>query len=188
MPAHGFDQKANLKIAAEFCQITKEQGADIAFFPERYNVGYTFFNPENRAEYEAWLAQASGRDDEFVVNFRELARRLEMAIGITYLEKWQGAPRNSFSLIDRHDNIVMTYAKVYTCVFDVERFLTPGDDFYGCDLDTAPGRVKSGAMICYDREFPESARVLMLKKVFSYKSGVLIVGAGVTSLTASVHR
>ena len=29
------------------------------------------------------------------------------------------------------------------------------------DRDTACGEVKVGAMICYDREFPESARVLM---------------------------
>ncbi len=57
----------------------------------------------------------------------------------------------------------LVYAKVHTCDFDVERELTPGEDFYVCALDTACGEVKVGAMICYDREFPESARVLMLK-------------------------
>ena len=31
------------------------------------------------------------------------------------------------------------------------------------DLDTARGPVRVGAMICYDREFPESARLLMLR-------------------------
>ena len=31
------------------------------------------------------------------------------------------------------------------------------------DLDTENGVVKIGAMICYDREIPESARILMLK-------------------------
>ena len=36
-------------------------------------------------------------------------------------------------------------------------------DFYVTSLDTALGEVKIGAMICYDREFPESARILMLK-------------------------
>ena len=30
-------------------------------------------------------------------------------------------------------------------------------------LDTACGMVQVGAMICFDREFPESARILMLK-------------------------
>jgi len=32
-----------------------------------------------------------------------------------------------------------------------------------CDLETGAGTIKIGTMICYDREFPESARVLMLK-------------------------
>ena len=41
--------------------------------------------------------------------------------------------------------------------------MTPGEAFYVTDLDTAQGNVKVGAMICYDREFPESARLLMLQ-------------------------
>ena len=45
----------------------------------------------------------------------------------------------------------------------MERNLTPGEDFPVTTLDTAQGAVKVGAMICYDREFPESARILMLK-------------------------
>ncbi len=39
----------------------------------------------------------------------------------------------------------------------------PGEDFYVTELNTGSGQVKVGAMICYDREFPESARILMLK-------------------------
>ena len=52
---------------------------------------------------------------------------------------------------------------MHTCDFDAERSLTPGEDFYVAGLDTAWGVIKVGAMICYDREFPESARILMLK-------------------------
>lgn len=58
---------------------------------------------------------------------------------------------------------VVSGNKVHTCDFDVERNLTPGEDFYAADLDTGRGLVRIGAMICYDREFPESARILMLK-------------------------
>ena len=58
---------------------------------------------------------------------------------------------------------VVSGNKVHTCDFDVERNLTPGEDFYTADLDTGRGLVRIGAMICYDREFPESARILMLK-------------------------
>ena len=67
------------------------------------------------------------------------------------------------SLIDRHGEMVLTYAKVHTCDFDpVEATCTPGDSFPVCTLGTAQGPVKVGAMICYDREFPESARMLIL--------------------------
>ena len=58
---------------------------------------------------------------------------------------------------------VLTYAKVHTCDFGHERRLTPGEGFFTTQLDTAIGPVRVGAMICYDREFPESARLLMLQ-------------------------
>lgn len=86
-----------------------------------------------------------------------------MAIGITLLEQYKDAPRNTVVLFDRFGERKFAYAKVHTCDFDVERNLTPGEDFYVTDLDTAHGKVKVGAMICFDREFPESARILMLK-------------------------
>lgn len=41
--------------------------------------------------------------------------------------------------------------------------LSEGTDFYVADLDLNEGTVKIGSMICFDREFPESARILMLK-------------------------
>lgn len=86
-----------------------------------------------------------------------------MAVAITYLERYDPLPRNTVTLFDRFGKPVLTYAKVHTCDFDVERHLTPGDEFPVAELDTAAGPVKVGAMICYDREFPESARILMLQ-------------------------
>ena len=155
------------KLAAQakgdiFCRRAQAMGADIALFPEMWSVGMTFFDSKGENDRERWQAKALSRDDSFIQHFRDLARELKMAIALTYLEKWEGRPRNSMSLIDRHGEIVLTYAKVHTCEFDVEAALTPGDCFPVCELETAQGRVKVGAMICYDREFPESARMLML--------------------------
>ncbi|MDE7199245.1 MAG: carbon-nitrogen hydrolase family protein, partial [Lachnospiraceae bacterium] len=79
------------------------------------------------------------------------------------LEEYENAPRNSFILFDRFGEQKFVYAKVHTCDFSVEQNLTPGEDFYVTALNTACGEVKVGAMICFAREFPESARVLMLK-------------------------
>ena len=86
-----------------------------------------------------------------------------MAIGITFLEAYEPCPRNTICLIDRFGSEVYTYAKVHTCDFGDECRLTAGEEFYVEELNTAKGKVKVGSMICYDREFPESARILMLK-------------------------
>jgi predicted amidohydrolase len=163
MTACGSDQDANQSKGDAFCRQAREMGADIALFPEMWNIGYTFYDSSQENARETWQAQAIGQDDDFVIHFKALAKELEMAIALTYLERWNGAPRNSVSLIDRHGEIVMTYAKVHTCDFDVEAACTPGDDFYACALDTDHGSINIGAMICFDREFPESARILMLK-------------------------
>jgi predicted amidohydrolase len=163
MVSNGSDQQANLAKGDAFCRRASEMGADIALFPEMWNIGYTFHDAVRPDGHKAWQAQAISQDDAFVTHFRALAKELRMAIALTYLERWAGAPRNTVSLIDRRGEIVLTYAKVHTCDFDAEMALTPGDDFYVCTLDTDAGDVQVGAMICFDREFPESARILMLK-------------------------
>ena len=159
MPA-GSDMKRNLVIGDEACRRAAESNADIALFPEMWSNSY---QAGPGGDPEAWHAQAVTRDGPFVSHFRKLARELDMAIAITYLESWTGAPRNTVSIIDRHGEIILTYAKVHTCDFSDEAALTPGDAFYVAELDTRNGPVQVGAMICFDREFPESARILMLK-------------------------
>ncbi len=148
----------NLQKGLEYCRKAKALGADIALFPEMWSVGYNI--PEN---IETFKANALPVNSEFVSSFGKLAKALDMAIGITFLEKFEPLPRNTLCLFDRLGNRVLTFAKVHTCDFGDECRLTAGDDFYVADLDTAQGKVKIGAMICYDREFPESARILMLK-------------------------
>ncbi len=162
MTAFGADQDANLAKGEEFCRQAKQLHADLALFPEMWNIGYSPA-PKDESGRRAWAQQALGIDGVFVKHFTSLAAELDMAIGLTFLERWEPAPRNSVALIDRHGRILFTYAKVHTCDFDMEAALTPGDDFCVAELDTHAGPVQLGAMICYDREFPESARVLMLK-------------------------
>lgn len=151
--------KGNLEKGIQYCKMAKELGADIALFPEMWSNGYQIYN----RPVDVWKAEAIPADGDFVKAFAGLAKELQMAIGITLLEKHGDAPRNTLVLFDRWGERQFTYAKVHTCDFDVERNLTPGDDFYVTSLDTACGEVKVGAMICFDREFPESARILMLK-------------------------
>ena len=148
----------NLKKGLAACKKAKEMGADIALFPEMWSNGYHI--PE---EIEKLKSEAISPNSDFVLAFKNCAKELDMAIGITLLESHEPLPRNTLILFDRHGRQVFSYSKVHTCDFGEECRLTPGNDFYTADLDTAIGPVKLGAMICYDREFPESARILMLK-------------------------
>lgn len=148
----------NMKKGVEYCKKAKEAGADIALFPEMWSVGYTI--PEDIKELKSFAVSDNG---EFIGAFAKTAKELNMAVGITFLEKNEPLPKNTFCLIDRHGNAVLKYSKVHTCDFGDEGRLCPGDDFYVTELDTENGKVKIGAMICFDREFPESARILMLK-------------------------
>lgn len=163
MTGCGHDRAASQAKGESFCRRAAAMGADIALFPEMWSIGMTFFDAKQEGARESWQALAISRDDPFIAHFRNLARELRMAIALTYLEKWDEAPpRNSVSLIDRRGRILLTYAKVHTCEFDLECALTPGDGFPVCTLATTQGEVKVGCMICFDREFPESARCLML--------------------------
>ncbi|MBR2287989.1 MAG: carbon-nitrogen hydrolase family protein [Clostridia bacterium] len=141
------------------CREARSHGADVALFPEMYSMGYRL---DGRTT-EEWMQDAIATDHPFVLAFQEAAKALQMAIGITLLEKYQAGARNTLLLFDRFGRHVLTYAKVHTCDFTQERALTPGDAFPVTDLDTAKGPVRVGSMICYDREFPESARLLMLR-------------------------
>lgn len=152
-------QEGNLKKGVEYCEKAKEMGAHIALFPEMWSCGYDICS----RPFEEWKKEAVPADSSFVRTFGELARELSMAIGITFLEKCGSGCRNTLALFGRNGERVLTYAKVHTCEFGAEADLMPGEDFYVTNLDTPLGSVKAGAMICYDREFPESARILMLK-------------------------
>lgn len=148
----------NRKKGEEYCRRAKAAGADVALFPEMWSCGYRI--PDGAKELKRLALPAGGA---FVRSFAELARELGMAIGVTFLEDFQPSPKNSLCLFDRFGHEVLHYSKVHTCDFGEEKYLTAGEVFFVCDLDTKEGAVKVGAMICYDREFPESARILMLK-------------------------
>ena len=145
----------NLEKAVAACREAKKQGADIALLPEMYSMGYDLYGRDPAD----WLSEAIPADSEYVRTLADTAAALDMAVGVTLLEAHDPAPRNTLILFDRHGVPVLRYSKVHTCAFGPEKYLTPGEDFPVVPLDTAEGPVTVGAMICYDREFPESARI-----------------------------
>ncbi len=140
------------------CKEAKAKGADIALFPEMWSDGYRI--PQDP---EMLNQMAIRKDSLFVQAFAALAVELEMAVGITFLEEHEPGPLNSVVFYDRRGREILHYSKVHICAFDDEKVLSGGEDFYTADLEYEGGTVRIGSMICFDREFPESARILMLK-------------------------
>jgi predicted amidohydrolase len=148
------DLAANLAKGERALRDAAAAGADLALFPELWSIGFGPFEP----------ADALPRESPAVQGFGRLARELRMAIGLTYLEATAAGPRNALALFDRSGAEVLRFAKVHLCPWDPpDTDCTPGDGFPVCTLDTAAGPVRTGAMICFDREFPESAKLLALE-------------------------
>ncbi len=138
----------NIKTIIRFMTEAKENNADILLLPECFITGYDLTIGNDAAISESDLAVLCGK-----------AKELGIGVVATALTKGNVKPQNSAFVIGKNGEILMKYSKVHTCDFADERVLEPGTEFKVCDFDG----VKIGIMICYDREYPESARILMLK-------------------------
>ena len=172
----GDEQEKNLAKGVEACREAKALGADLAVFPELWNIGATLspIDPEGR---QRWIASAIDQKSCFFQTFAGLAREQEMNIAVTYLEAHQPLPRNTVSIVNRRGEVALNYSKVFICDFGKDELEKPnpstddigcdvncsaGESFDVCTLEGAEGEVTVGAMICADREFPEAATELML--------------------------
>ena len=138
----------NIHTIIRYMTEAKENNADILLLPECFITGYDLTINNEAAISESELKLLCGK-----------AKELGIGLIATALTKGKKRPQNSAFVIDRYGEILMKYAKVHTCDFADERVPEPGTEFRVCDF----GGVKIGVMICYDREYPESARILMLK-------------------------
>lgn len=138
----------NIKIIVNKMAEAKSNGADILLLPECFITGYDLTIKNDSAITESDLAPLCVK-----------AKELGIGLVATALTKGNNNPQNSAFVIGKNGEILMKYSKVHTCDFADERVLESGTEFKVCDFDG----VKIGVMICYDREYPESARILMLK-------------------------
>ena len=84
-----------------------------------WSEGYYLPQDADRINY-----LAIDKDSAFIENFRKLAAKLQMAIGITFLEKHEPKPLNSVIFFDREGEEILHYSKVHTCAFDLEKVLS----------------------------------------------------------------
>ena len=142
------EYERNIKTIIKYMSDAKQNGADILLLPECFITGY-----------DLTIDNASAITENDLAPLCEKAKELRIGLVATALTKGKSNPQNSAFVISKDGKILMKYAKVHTCDFADEKVLESGTEFKVCVFDG----VKIGIMICYDREYPESARVLMLK-------------------------
>jgi len=152
------DQEKNLIKGLKYCEDAANHECDLVLFPEMWNVGYSF--PEDKGLLEKY---AITKTSDFLERYREAAIKLEIAIAITYMKSENNQFYNTITIIDKKGKEILEYSKVHTCDFSKESTLTPGNDIPVSSLEIKNDNIKLGAMICFDREHPETARILAIK-------------------------
>lgn len=137
-------------IVIRMMKKASENGADVLLLPEAFLTGYELpiSNEEALADQNPYLDKIC-----------TAAAELNIGAVITAITKGVKKPQNSAYVVDKSGKVLMKYSKVHTCDFSDEACLESGNSFQVCDFCG----IRLGIMICYDREYPESARILMLK-------------------------
>lgn len=148
--AENTKQNENVDVILKSMQEAAENRADILLLPECFITGYDL--PMN---YEKSISD----DDENIKRICNSAKDNNIGVVLTSFTKGSKQPQNTAFVISKSGEILMKYSKVHTCDFADEKDVEAGTEFKVCDFDG----IKLGIMICYDREYPESARILMLK-------------------------
>ena len=145
-PLH--DPAAALQLGRSIVREAAAAGADLVAFPEMWSTGYGL--PLD-------LSAAQPLDGPFIEGFRDIAAELGVGVLATALLTGEAGPTNSALLIGRRGELLLRHDKVHLLA-DAEAALQPGAGF---EIGTFDG-VRVGVMTCWEREFPEAARELML--------------------------
>jgi predicted amidohydrolase len=153
------DPAAALATGVEFCRQARAGEADLVVFPELWHTGYAHHSDAAPAWAE-WPARAETVNGRWIGAFRAVAAETMTAVVISFLRRTASGYTDAAAVIDAAGQVVLVHDKVHTCDFNWERSLAPGTGFATAPVRTRAGAVEMGVMICFDREFPESARAL----------------------------
>lgn len=140
----------NIETIIDAMKESAQNNADILLLPECFITGYDL-----PMTYEKSISD----DDIRIAQICKKAKEYNIGVVLTSFTKGKTQPQNSAYIIDKSGEILMKYSKVHTCDFADEKMVESGTEFKVCDFEG----IQLGIMICYDREYPESARILMLK-------------------------
>jgi predicted amidohydrolase len=153
-----WDKEANFAKLAKYAREGKAHGATLVITPEGFLEGYvgnTAANPDTTEE--RYRAAAEGIDGPLMTRVRALARELKIYLLAGFAESRGGNAYNSAAVFSPDGEVALHYSKMHNA--HDEPFNTKGVEFPVAE--TPLGRW--GALICYDRRLPETARILAIK-------------------------
>lgn len=142
---------------------------DLIVFPESFLVG---FPPRDRLR-----ALAEPLDGPLVQRLAEVAREADATLAVGLAERDGSRVYNTTVLVSP-EGVLLAYRKTHLWVFERPR-IEAGDAFFCRPWQGVP----TGLLICYDLEFPETARA-----VASMGAELLVVTNGNMDPYGPVHR
>ncbi len=152
-----WDKAHNFALLERYAKEASRQGASLLVTCEGFLDGYTSnptFAPGTTRE--RFVEVGEPLNGPWLQRVGELARESKIYISIGFAERDGDEMRNSVAVLSPDGEVVLHYSKTH-CLD--EPFSTPGTNFP--IADTKLGTI--GALICFDRRFPEVPRILALK-------------------------
>lgn len=151
-----WDLEGNWRVFERTLAAHSSEGIQLVVTPECFLDGYVTPAKDWTPERFAAIAQDAAAS-VYIKRLREMAARYKIYIIFGLTENRGGKFYNTALLVDRAGNIAGRYSKTHLQNHDLR--YAPGDDLPV--FDTPWG--KAGILICADRRWPETARVLRLK-------------------------
>lgn len=148
-------------------KMLQDVDADLIVLPELATSGYVF-----QTKSEVFQVAEDAKTGKTAKLFTRLASQLNVSLVVGFPELAEGKVYNSASLFNPNSEI-FTYRKTHL-FFEEKTFFEAGDS--GFNVFPAKSGVKVGLMICFDWQFPESARTLALRgaQIIAHPSNLVL--------------
>jgi predicted amidohydrolase len=154
-----WDKQGNLAKIESYAREAAGLGASLVVTPEGFLEGYVGnIKREKDLTREKYLGAGEKLDGPLVGRLAALARELNIYLAVGFAELRDDAMYNSVVIFSPQGARLMRYSKSHTDSDD-EPFNAKGREFPVAS--TPLGRW--GVLICFDRQLPETARILALK-------------------------